>query len=236
MSDRGNRTAAASPSLLRVVAATVAAVAVALAAISVPSLEVASEVTLVALPPPAMAEEERETELPASLGGGLHGSPLWSEPKTLGESAAGTESERPAAVHATEVVDILSNDEVDDMAEPPVSSRELAVVQSEAGPSGGLPEGDLEWPYPEDPAKVWFVLQDFWECQLCDILGEQGHATVSKLANLSAKLEDTQERVKSAQQLVEVDLQLTVEVSFMYLSLTSEFSIGCLSMFVFCRA
>ena len=41
-----------------------------------------------------------------------------------------------------------------------------------------------------------------------------------ELANLSAKLEDTQERVKSAQQLVEVGLQLTAEVSFPYLSLT----------------
>lgn len=34
---------------------------------------------------------------------------------------------------------------------------------------------------------------------------------MSELAQLSAKLEDTQERVKSAQQLVEVDLQLTAE-------------------------
>ena len=65
------------------------------------------------------------------------------------------------------------------MAEPPVSSRELAVVQSEAGPSSGLPEGDLEWPCPEDLAKAWFVLRDSQECQLWDILGEQGHAVVS---------------------------------------------------------
>ena len=72
---------------------------------------------------------------------------------------AGTESERPATVPATEVVDIPSDDEADDMVELPVSSRELAVVQSEAGPSGGLPKGDLEWPCPEDPAKVQFVLR-----------------------------------------------------------------------------
>ena len=39
---------------------------------------------------------------------------------------------------------------------------------------------------------------------------------MSKLANLSAKLRDAQERVKSAQQLVEVDLQLTAEVSLPY--------------------
>ena len=56
---------------------------------------------------------------------------------------------------------------------------------------------------------------------------------MSELANLSAKLGDAQERVKSAHQLVEVDLQLAVEVSFPYLSLTSESFVGCLSMFVF---
>ena len=110
-----------------------------------------------------MVEEERETELPTSLGGGLHGSPSWSELEAPGENAAGTESECPAAVHATEVVDIPSDDEVNDMVELPVSSRELAVVQSEVGPSGGLPEGDLEWPCHEDPAKVQFVLRDLEE-------------------------------------------------------------------------
>ena len=117
-----------SPSLPRAVAATVTAVAVALAAISVPMTEVASEVTLAALPPLASVEEERETELPASSGGGLHGSPSWLEPKAPGERAAGTESERPTAVHATKVVDIPPNDKADELAEPPVSSRELAVV------------------------------------------------------------------------------------------------------------
>ena len=136
----------------------VVAVASALVVIPVLTVGVASEVTLMAPPPSVVAEEERETELPVSRGGGMHGSPAWSEPKALGESAAGTESERPAAVHATEVVNIPSNDEVDDMVEPLVSSRELAVVRSEAGLSGGLPEGDLEWPCPEDLAKVWFVL------------------------------------------------------------------------------
>ena len=50
---------------------------------------------------------------------------------------AGAESKRPAVAHATEVVDILSDDEADDMVELPVSSRELAVVQSEAGPPAG---------------------------------------------------------------------------------------------------
>ena len=58
---------------------------------------------------------------------------------------------------------------------------------------------------------------------------------VSELTNLSAKLEDVHEQVKSAQQLVEVDLQLAMEVSFTYLSLTSKSFVGCLSMLVFRR-
>jgi len=58
---------------------------------------------------------------------------------------------------------------------------------------------------------------------------------VFELANLSAKLEDTQERVKSTQQLVEVGLQLAAEVSFPYFSLTSESLVGCLSMPIFRR-
>ena len=58
---------------------------------------------------------------------------------------------------------------------------------------------------------------------------------VSELTDLSAKLGDTQERVKSTQQLVEVDLQLATEVSFAYLSLTSESFVNCLSMLVFRR-
>ena len=121
------------PSLLGVVplglaAGTVAAAASVLVAIPVLTAGVVSEVTLAAPPPPTAVEEERQTELPASPGGGLHGSPSWSEPKAPEESVARTESERPAAVHATEVVDIPSDDEADDMAEPPVSPRELAVV------------------------------------------------------------------------------------------------------------
>ena len=43
----------------------------------------------------------------------------------------------------------------------------------------------------------------------------------SNLAKLSVKLEDAQERVKSVQQLVKVDLQVATEVSFPCLSLTS---------------
>ena len=73
---------------------------------------------------------------------------------------AGMELECPAVACTVEVVEILSDNEADDMAELSVSSWELAVVQSEAEPSSGLPEGDLERPYPKDPAKVWFVLRD----------------------------------------------------------------------------
>ena len=58
---------------------------------------------------------------------------------------------------------------------------------------------------------------------------------MSELANLSTKLGDAQERVKSAPQLVKVDLQLAAEVSFLYLSLTSASVVGCLSMLVFCK-
>ena len=156
VSGGGNRVAAASPSLLGAVAATAAAATAALAAIPVPSLEVASKVTLAALPPSAAAEEERETELPASLGRGLHGSPSRSTLKVPGD-AAGSEPKHLLVTHEDEVVDIPSDDEADDV-ELPAPSQELAVVRSEAGPSSGLEETDLVWPYPEDPTKVWFVL------------------------------------------------------------------------------
>ena len=58
---------------------------------------------------------------------------------------------------------------------------------------------------------------------------------VSELTNLSTKLGDAQEWVKFAQQLVEVDLRLVVEVSFPYLSLTFESFVGCLSTLVSLR-
>ena len=59
----------------------------------------------------------------------------------------------------------------------------------------------------------------------------------SNLAKLSVKLEDAQERVKSIQRLVKVDLQHAAEVSFPRLSLTPWSLIGCLSMLAshFCR-
>ena len=73
---------------------------------------------------------------------------------------AGTESECPLVACTTEVVEIPSDDEANDVVETLVPSRELAVVRSEAGPSSGLSKGDLEWPCPEDPSKVRFVLWD----------------------------------------------------------------------------
>jgi len=88
------------------------------------------------------------------------------------------------------------------------------VVQLEAGPSGGSSEGDLEWSFPEDPSKARFVLWDSRERQLWDIFGGQGHAAVSELTKLSAKLESTRKQAQFARQLVEVDLQLAAEVSF----------------------
>ena len=142
-------------------------------------------------PPLSVAVEEmREGELPISSGGGTRGLSLLSEPKAPEGSAAGTELGCPVVSHANEVVEISSDDEADIAAGPPASSQELVVVQPEAGPSGRPPEVDLEWPCPEDPSKSWFVLRDSRECQLWDIFGGQGHAAVSELTKLSAKLEN----------------------------------------------
>ena len=73
---------------------------------------------------------------------------------------ARTELECPLVAYETEVVEIPSDDEANDVVELPAPSWELAMVWSEAGPSSGLEEGDLEWPYPEDPTKVWLILWD----------------------------------------------------------------------------
>ena len=114
---------------------------------------------------------------------------------------AGTELGCPAAFQANEVVEIPSDDEVGTMAEPPVllrelvlSPRELAVVQLEAGPSGGSSEGDLEWSSPKDPSKARFILWDSQERQLWDIFGGQGHAVVSELTKLCARLESARKQ------------------------------------------
>ena len=80
------------------------------------------------------------------------------------------------------------------------------MVQLEARPSGGSPKGNLEWPYPEDPSKARFILRDSGERQLWNIFGEQGHAAVSELTKLSAKLENARKQAQFAQQQVGVDL------------------------------
>jgi hypothetical protein len=48
--------------------------------------------------------------------------------KGTGGDMTGMKSEHPMAAHTTEVVEIPSDDEADDMVELPVLSRELAVV------------------------------------------------------------------------------------------------------------
>ena len=88
-------------------------------------------------------------------------------------------------------------------------------------------DGDLEWPFPEDPSKVRFVLWDSRERQLWDIFGGQGHAAVSELTKLSAKLENARKQAQFARQLVEVNLQLAAEVSFWNFSLPFESFVGC---------
>ena len=50
---------------------------------------------------------------------------------------------------------------------------------------------------------------------------------MSELMKLSVKLDSAQKQAQFARQLVEVDLQLTVEVSFWYLSLPFESFVGC---------
>ena len=118
----GSRVAVVSPSLPRAVAVTVTTVASALVVILVPMAEVASKVTLAAPPPPIAVEEERETGLPASLGGGPHGSPSRSELEVLGGDAARMESECLSMAHETGVVEIPSDGEAGDEVEPPVPS------------------------------------------------------------------------------------------------------------------
>ena len=79
-SGRESKVVAAGPSLLGAaplgsVTSTATAVASALAVILVVTAEAASEVTLATPPTPVAAEEERETGLPSSQGGGPHDSP-----------------------------------------------------------------------------------------------------------------------------------------------------------------
>ena len=115
---------AADPSLLGVVPPRplTSMVAMVLAAIPVVMAEAVLEVSLVAPSPPATIEEERETRLPASPGGGLCGSPSQSALEVSGGGAAETETERLSVARETEVVEIPSDDEEGDRVEPLVLS------------------------------------------------------------------------------------------------------------------
>ena len=139
--------------------------------------------------------------------------------------------------HEVEEVEIPYPSEVGTRVEllaiPP--SQELVVVRSSAGPSSGFgATTDLVWPYPGDPRKVQFILQDEEEVQLWDVLGGRGLAMESDLAQTRARLEEALERVKSVHQVVTVDLPRVAEVSFLRSSLTPWSSIGYLNVFAFC--
>ena len=82
----------------------------------------ASEVTLVAPPPLATVEEERETGLPALPGRGPHGSPSWLELEVSRGHAARLELERLPVAYEIEVVEIPSDSEVGDEVELPAPS------------------------------------------------------------------------------------------------------------------
>ena len=69
-------------------------------------VEAGSEVTLAIPPAPATVEERRETRLPASPGGGTHGSPSWSELEVSGGDMARPKAEHPPAGHGVEIGEI----------------------------------------------------------------------------------------------------------------------------------
>ena len=126
-SGRESRVVVAGPSLLGVtplesVASTASVAAMVLVVILVVTAEAASEVTLAAPPPLAMAKEERDTGFPASPGGGPHGSPSRSELEVPRGDAAGPEPERLPVAYEIEVVEIPSDGEAGDEVEPPTSS------------------------------------------------------------------------------------------------------------------
>ena len=100
------------------------------AAIPVAMAKAGSEVSLVIPPAPAMVEEGRETRLPASPGGGMHGSPSWSELSGSGGDVARSEVEQPPAGREVEEVEIPYLGKVGTKVEPPaiLPSQELVVV------------------------------------------------------------------------------------------------------------
>ncbi|XP_066392608.1 uncharacterized protein [Miscanthus floridulus] len=120
-----SRVAAVGPSLLGaaplgLVASTMIATAMVLVVIPVVMAEAMSEVSLAAPPLPGEVEEERENGLPASPGGGPHGSPSWLELEVPRRDVAGPEPECLPVAHEIEVVEIPSDGEVGDEVELPV--------------------------------------------------------------------------------------------------------------------
>ena len=73
-------------------------------------------------PTPAMAEEGRETRLPALPSGGPLGSPSRSELEVSGGDMARREAEGLPVGHEIEIVEVSSNGEAGDRMEPPVPS------------------------------------------------------------------------------------------------------------------
>ena len=184
-------------------------------------VEVGSEVTLAIPPPIAMAEERRETGLPASLDGGAHGSPAWSEVEGSGGTVARPEVVHPLASHGVLAVDIPFSDEEDTRVEssaiPP--SRELEMIRSShdtamaESSSGSGATHELVWPCPSEPEKAWFILRDKEEVKLWHLLEERGLSMESDLALTKARLKEALERVELVHQAMTVDLPRVVEVS-----------------------
>ena len=95
-------------------------------------------------------------------------------------------------------MEVPYSSEVGTKVEPPVIPPlwELAMVWSShdiamARPSSGLgATHELVWPYPSDPRKAQFILQDEEDVQLWDILGGRGLMMESDLDQTKARLEE----------------------------------------------
>ena len=96
-----------------------------MAAILVVMAEDGSEVALVVPPPPVTKAGRSETGLPVSPGGGVHGSPAWSELEGSRGAMARTDIEQPPVSHGVLVADIPFDGEEDTEVKPPaiLSSR-----------------------------------------------------------------------------------------------------------------
>ena len=137
------------------------------------TVEVGLEVTL-AIPPPTAVEERRETELPASSGGGAHGSPSWSKLEGSGGDVARLEVEHLPVSHGVQAVEIPFSGEAGTVVEPPAipPSRELGMTQSShdtmmarSSSKSGVTH-ELVWPCPGEPGKAQFILRGEEEVRL----------------------------------------------------------------------